>query len=324
MSGSSTFRTGEIDTRDLALSDRQEAWRRIAAPHFEVTELPADVLARGQAIHMGALTFTDSLHPEQTFTRDARMIRRDQADAVYCSVELNAGSSVYVDDDAISAQVGEIVFSDLTRPTVKRGAAGRTLCLHISRDALRAHVGDRTLLARPAGGYGSLLADYVRMIARHRAEITAATAGHFERSFLELVAASSAAPGAREVARQTIDDLILSRTTVAIDQWLAEPDLSPDVLSERLQIPRSSLYRLLETSGGVSALVRERRLLRAHELLLAGVARGSIQEVASATGFRSDSQFSRAYRRRFGETPSDTRSRMAATDDQEVVRKVET
>lgn len=273
---------------------------------------------------MGALVFTDTVHPEQTFTRDATMIRRDHADAVYCSVELNAGSLVSLEGDLLPAQVGEIMFSDLTRPTMKRGAAGRTLCLHISRDALRAHVGDLALPMRPAGGYGALLADYVRMIARHRAQITAATAGHFERSFLELVAASSAASDAQEAAAQTIDELLLARAIVAIDQWLAEPDLSPEVLSGRLQISRSSLYRLLDASGGVGALVRERRLLRAHELLRTGTVRSSIQEVAFATGFRSDSQFSRAYRRRFGETPSDTRGRLAGDADQAVTEKIRT
>ncbi|MEZ8153345.1 helix-turn-helix transcriptional regulator [Vibrio splendidus] len=54
------------------------------------------------------------------------------------------------------------------------------------------------------------------------------------------------------------------------------------------------------------AWISERRLLHAHKLLL--TSRMSIVDVAMEAGFSSQSYFTQSYRRRFGTTPSKTRS----------------
>jgi AraC-like DNA-binding protein len=55
--------------------------------------------------------------------------------------------------------------------------------------------------------------------------------------------------------------------------------------------------------------VRERRLERARERLLAGGARASIAEIARECGFAHVGRFSARYRMRFGELPGETRAR---------------
>ena len=310
MSGSSFFRTGRIDTRTLDASDREHAWRLAAASGFEVSDLSPNVLAEGRLLQMGTVSFTDSSHPRQTFVRDARMIRHDGADAIVCSMELNPGSRIYMNGNLLGGGVGEVTFSDMARPTTKAGAAGRTLCVHIQRDALQTYMKNpESLITNTNNGFRSLLADYLRLIQRNQLQITAMTAGHLERSFLELIAACAAAPEAREQAQGAIDHLILARVLATIDDLLADPDLTPDIISQHMKISRSTLYRILSEAGGVSATVKERRLLRAHELLKKG-GQPAIQAIAFSTGFRSVAQFSRAYRQRFGTTPSDTRSQI--------------
>lgn len=303
------FRTGRISTLEMAEADRAEAWRQLAAPHFEVSGLPTTVIAEGRLLQMGALAFTDSVHPEQIFVRDQDRIRRDQADAVLCSVELDPGTRICSQGDLVGGEVGQVVFTDLRQPTRKIGAAGRTLCVSIQRDAFHERLkAPGAILDRPLGVWNTFLCEFMRTVQRTQSEITAASAGHLERSFLELVAACGASADAVEQSRGTRDVLLRRRAVDLMDRTLADPDLSPESIATVLQLSRSTLYRLFEGDGGVSAAVRERRLLRAQALLGNPIRRPTIQEVAYVTGFRSEAQFSRAFRRRFGMSPSEARS----------------
>lgn len=303
------FRTGHLEARLLPDRDREEIWRHRTAWHYQVSDLHLTAANEAHLYGLGAVTFTDVRHPSQTFTRDARLIRRDGADSILCSVQLDRPSPVYVDGVQVGGEVGRATFSDLARPLVKTGGPGRTLCVEVQRDALRTHLKDPgVLLATPGGGWRTLLAEHMRLLAADPSLITAATAGHIERSLVELVAACTAAPQAQEQARSVVEPLLRRRLIACIDQLLGDPDLSPEMLTQRLHVSRSSLYKLGAPAGGISALIRERRLQKAHEALRRAPPPSSIQSVAFATGFRSEAQFSRAFRRRFGLSPSEARA----------------
>ncbi|WP_407309047.1 AraC family transcriptional regulator [Pseudomonas sp. nanlin1] len=100
-----------------------------------------------------------------------------------------------------------------------------------------------------------------------------------------------------EAVRQFIDAHL--RKEISIEQLMAVARVS-----ER------SLYLLFERQVGVSPrdYVRQRRLERVHELLQSPAAR-SVTEVALDHGFLHLGRFSEAYRKRFGELPSQTTRR---------------
>ena len=70
--------------------------------------------------------------------------------------------------------------------------------------------------------------------------------------------------------------------------------------------PDSALHQLFHEQGtSVMKAVREARLARCHEQLLARGATGkTVEQVAFAAGFRDPSHFRRAYRARYGVAPS--------------------
>jgi AraC-like DNA-binding protein len=82
---------------------------------------------------------------------------------------------------------------------------------------------------------------------------------------------------------------------------LYQPWLSPESLLLDLQLPRHTLYRLFEHEGGLGAYIRRSRLREAADDLVRYPHR-QVVEIAYSLGFKSASDFSRAFHRQYGMT----------------------
>jgi len=96
-----------------------------------------------------------------------------------------------------------------------------------------------------------------------------------------------------------------------IEFHLAKCDLAPGAVAKRQGISESYIRKLFETEDtSFSQFVLSRRLLRAHRMLLNEQrAEFSIASIAFAVGFGDLSYFNRAFKRAFGQTPSELRER---------------
>lgn len=101
-----------------------------------------------------------------------------------------------------------------------------------------------------------------------------------------------------------LDAAFLDRVRDVVTARLAEEEFNVQALADALNTARSHLYRRLHELTGQSPLefLRNARLERAAELLRA--AEGSVGEVAYGVGFKSVSHFCRAFREKYGVTPS--------------------
>jgi AraC-like DNA-binding protein len=89
-----------------------------------------------------------------------------------------------------------------------------------------------------------------------------------------------------------------------IDAHLGNAHLGPDEIADEVHVSRASLYRLLAAEGGIRAVLLTRRLDEALRLMLAdNNDERSLAEIAEGCGFGGASQFSRAFRMRFGTPP---------------------
>lgn len=117
---------------------------------------------------------------------------------------------------------------------------------------------------------------------------------------LDLTAAQKSAVryGIMQAARRYIDDNIASDV------------LDVASLASHLGLSRSSLYRVFEPHDGVAAFARKRRLSMAYVHLTdsANAAR-TVNAIGASVGFQSESAFIRAFRRQYGTTPGEIRSR---------------
>jgi AraC-like DNA-binding protein len=113
-------------------------------------------------------------------------------------------------------------------------------------------------------------------------------------------------------------DHVRSRRKAAldyIDVHLGNAQLGPDEIADAANLSRASLYRLLAAEGGIRALLLTRRLDEALRLLVAdNKDERSLAEVAKRCGFGGTSQFSRAFRARFGLPPRQYRALVRQQD----------
>jgi AraC-like DNA-binding protein len=89
-----------------------------------------------------------------------------------------------------------------------------------------------------------------------------------------------------------------------VDTHLGDAQLGPDEIADAVNLSRASLYRVLAAEGGIRAVLLKRRLDAALRLMLDdGKDAHSLKQIVRRCGFGGTSQFSRAFRTRFGMPP---------------------
>ncbi|MFJ9846045.1 helix-turn-helix domain-containing protein [Kitasatospora sp. NPDC101155] len=89
------------------------------------------------------------------------------------------------------------------------------------------------------------------------------------------------------------------------DSRLVEPELSPAMLARELNVSLRTLHRAFAATGeSVSGYVRDRRLEEARLALTARSDRLSVSELAAYWQFADRSHFIRAFKKRYGQTPT--------------------
>ena len=167
-----------------------------------------------------------------------------------------------------------------------------------------------------------MLASHLSQLAQHASSLTREEMSASVNAGLILLSGSLSTlrdgeddGPARQVVRNGMRRLVREH----IERHLDAGHLSPETIAAALGISRSSLYRLFLRDGGVNAYIQGRRLDRCFdELLLAPAATSASRSLPTATA-SSESAFSRAFRLRFGASPSEVRAHARGSGDGEPV-----
>lgn len=111
----------------------------------------------------------------------------------------------------------------------------------------------------------------------------------------------------------------LARTAMDLAvRMLDDRELSSEVLARELRVSRRTLQRAFAAEGtSVARYVRDQRLDAVRRALDAPHGRPSVTELAARWQFADSSHLTRAFKRRFGVTPSDYARRAGARDGRE-------
>lgn len=186
------------------------------------------------------------------------------------------------------------------------------LVLKVSSESVRARIG-------PTDRLGALSFDGTEGVANYFLDTVKTTAQHVD--FLDETARAAAGMHILDLLCLAIrkDDRVLDSETSTIraahlhraEQFirsnLSNEDLSSGLVAEACNVSQRYLQQLFSGSDkSVSGFIREKRLVRAREDLCV---EGSITiaEIAHRWGFSDQSQFNKAYRAKFGCTPTETR-----------------
>ncbi len=90
-----------------------------------------------------------------------------------------------------------------------------------------------------------------------------------------------------------------------VEKSLSDPDLSAGMIAQAFGVSRATVYRELETFGGLRRYMLRRRLEEAcKELAFGSGGRGAVAEAARRWQFASVPHFSRAFKQQFGISPA--------------------
>jgi AraC-like DNA-binding protein len=239
-----------------------------------------------------------------TMTRGPAMVARGGDQLI---ILLQLEGSVHTDSAGLRGrrEPGDIAISDYARPFHAAATDYVNLILVLPRENVPAAL----LALEPHGlvfpngsGAARLIGAALREFYAQADDLTVSEA---EAAVEGIVALTTACARARLAGDEA--DRVKSKRKAAldyVDEHLGNAQLGPDEIADAANVSRASLYRLLAAEGGIRAILLQRRLDQSLRMMLAdNKDERSLADIARCCGFGGTSQFSRAFRARFGSPP---------------------
>lgn len=327
-------------THDLPRAEQFATWEAMAAEAFAPVSLsrPAEVVDHAALGALGARTRpTPDTDPTETgfltscavravgdvgvawldsgaqrVERSERHVGRGQSGLYFLNLPL-AGKGVAVQDGRLSVTgAGDFVLVHGDRPfTLDFDSRFEQVSLAIPRELLDPLLAEpnqsNCVVVKGDSGAGAIASATIQSLAAQRSPLNARETQGITTHVVGLIALALT-----ETVHRPSTPLRVQRFQCVLDEVerrLCDPDLTPTDVAKELSISLSYLTKLFAEHGtSFGRAVLARRLERANTLLAMGESAGTVTHVAMACGFHDSAYFSRAYRARFGLTPSERRA----------------
>jgi AraC family transcriptional activator of tynA and feaB len=213
---------------------------------------------------------------------------------------------------------GDCTLIDSRYPSVfEIGPGFRQYSFHLSAQSIRDRLGAASIpparTISGSSGAGGLLSDTLMSIVKHGETLTGVDVTDMTLQLLCKAVGVMPVTGKPACDRNTLN---VQELFDYIDTQMHEPELAPHSIAKYFNVSLRQLYRIAAAAGYTpAALIWQRRLERARNMLTESTARPPITEVALSCGFKDGAHFSRSYRRAFGEPPrAARRSREITTE----------
>ncbi|ODU03140.1 MAG: AraC family transcriptional regulator [Pseudonocardia sp. SCN 72-86] len=308
-----------IDTTSVAERDRLDFWRSTVCDQFVTLDVRpaagAEVQGRVTAVSMADTQLRKISAGAHRFERTTRQVR--SADEDYLQIALARKGRTLVAQDGREAVIGpgDFVLYDSARPFrfVTTGDFEYSVCLFPTRLLPLSHNEMQAATAirfDGRAGIGAMVPPLLAALHRLDAEsLPAASRTAMTASIGDMYVA---------LVRSRVDatsspNLHLMRAQAYVGQHLADPALAPAEIAAACAISVSYLHKLFaETDTSVGAYVRERRLQGCFaDLVRPECATLTVGAIGTRWGLPDSAHFSRAFRARFGVSPTAHRARSA-------------
>jgi len=240
-----------------------------------------------------------------TMTRGPALVARGGADQLLILLQLEGSVDTDYTGRRARRDAGDVEIIDYARPFHSAATDYANLMIILARESVPAAL----LAIEPHGLIFPRESGAARLIGAAMKEFYAQaddlTVSEAEAAIEGIVALTTASAHARLAGDEA--NHVKSRRKAAldyIDAHLGNAHLGPDEIADATNVSRASLYRLLAAEGGIRAVLLKRRLDEALRLMLADKEdERSLTDIAKCCGFGGTSQFSRAFRARFGAPP---------------------
>ncbi|MFC3996120.1 helix-turn-helix domain-containing protein [Nocardiopsis sediminis] len=199
-------------------------------------------------------------------------------------------------------------------PTFEDARDARATVLILPASPLSHLIGDRLIAGPASSAEMRLLVGQLHLVAQTAGELAPAGALAARNALLELVKGVLRQQG--DGTEPDLGPALAQAAKDLADSRLADPDLSPSMLARELNVSVRTLHRAFAAVGdSVAGYIRRRRLEQARLELLTAPGRPSIAELAAHWQFADSSHFSRAFKNRYGLTPTEYARMAGAAGD---------
>ena len=315
-----TVAIAKASTDDVPAAERLRYWEAYTASELigiRCSSYAAGGLqARQRNIDLGLLRLAEIAANEHVVERTQPIMRRHPKNSVFASMLIDGEAFFYQSGVCVPLRTGDLIIYGTMTPYLY----GMTRpSRHIQIDIAAAELGETggaCELKAPVKIDGSLRAgrlltqamrrDMLEFIDAPQADRIDAVSQRL-RTTLQVLIRAQAADRASGVDLAT---LRLLRAEAFIAEHLCDAQLDVDAVARHLSVSPRHLNRLFEQHGcSVGHWIWRERLARAHRLLADPTnAAIPIGDVALQCAFSTPSHFARAFKERYGATPSEHRA----------------
>ena len=315
-----TVLANHFSTHALAADQQLLAWRERVGHVIDVP-VSSRRLAEGFAANIdryvvGGMSFTDcrthAIVLDRSVARVSTDVRRDYVFHLFVEGQADNVTSMHKKRSAVDS-VQKIIAFDMNQPFRIERSDCRVLTLFVPKAVVDAELPDGESIhgrvvpqESPLAG---LILDHVSAIGREISQLDPRDALNALTTAAQLLAAAfrkeSRLMGA---SRAAVQAAVMGQVRRYVEANLHQTDLTPASVVQALQLKRATVYRWFEHEGGLGVYIRHRRLRIAADELVR-FPNLLVTEVAYGLGFKSASDFTRAFRRAFDMSPQDMRAR---------------
>jgi AraC-like DNA-binding protein len=292
---------------------------------FEVPQFAKDLpfFSRSEIYGLPDVTLSRVQSSASRFARTIKTMARHGMDQILVVCYTRGHFTMTAAGQTKRVEAGAMTFIDLSQEITIEAPIVENVSLAVSRRKLEAMVpflDDAHGFVREADPLTTILRGVMEGLMDQGPAIAVADASAVAGAIIQM-AAACLEPLSRQRVETSSGRSAVSLVSIkaAIERRLSDPELRPLTLLDEFGITRSTLYRLFEPLGGVSAYITERRLHYAfRQMTDAAQPRPRISQLAFDLGFSQPSAFTRAFKDFFGMSPKDVRTLAAQSKAQEI------
>ncbi len=302
----------EFTTRGFRPHEQYDAFRAWHGEIFDGSrgaEVEDGYPVEARSVALDGLALVRGKTPAVRIVRTPALIRRNPIDHWALVMAFHGPTRLTICRETVQAPARVPFLHSLADEVVSERAPDERIQLYLARDSFRDLApildGARGVVTGPGA---TLLAEFLELLGRNLATLDVASAPRLKDAIGAMIAACvSPGPDRLAAAARPLDFGRMERIRRAVRQHLRSPAMSTDVLCRLVGMSRSALYRLMESQGGVAGYIRRQRLLESRAVLSDPDCDRPIAAIAEDFCFSDSANFSRAFRREFGLTPSEAR-----------------
>lgn len=314
--GARTVTIEQASTDEVPLGERLRYWEAYTAQALigvRCSSFAAEGLrARQRNFDLGALRLAEIAGNEHVVERTPTIMRRHPKDSVFACLLVEGEAFFYQSGRCMPIHAGDLVVYGTTQPYLYGvDAQARHVQVDIAHEQLmetcpvpasfapiRIDAGLRTGRRLAQALREDMLSFIERPLAEHAPAVSRRLRSSLELLLRAYVLEHAGGP-----------DLRLLRAEAFIAEHLGDPQLEAETVARHVAMSLRNLNRVFERHGcSVTQWIWRERLARAHaQLADPAHAALPIGDIALQCGFATQAHFARAYRERFGCTPSERR-----------------